>query len=253
MGLEHVLSKRIHDVTVLRLRRPPANAIDRSFAREIEASLGRLEEDPNTGAVVLTGTDRFFSAGLDLKTVPRLDVDEQREMILAFGRMVARLYAFPKPTVAAVNGHAVAGGLLLTLSCDYRVGPEQQCEFGLTGARAGIPYPVSAMEVIRAELSPAAARTMVLTGRTFGPQEALALGVLDDLAAPASVLPTACDVAQGLARLPQYAYANTKNHLRQDALAAIREALETGTDPMMDSWLTPETQSASARALDRKD
>jgi enoyl-CoA hydratase len=253
VGSEHVLAEQIDGVTVLRLRRPPANAIDLAFAREIEASLGRLETDRHTRAVVLTGTDRFFSAGLDLKSVPRLDADEQREMILAFGRMVARLYAFPKPTVAAVNGHAVAGGLLLTLSCDYRVGPEQQCEFGLTGARAGIPYPVSAMEVIRAELSPAAARTMVLTGRTFEPQEALVLGVLDDLVEPASVLSMACEVAQGLAHLPQYVYATTKNDLRKDALAAIREALETGTDPMMDSWLTPETQSASARALDRRD
>jgi enoyl-CoA hydratase len=247
------LTERIDGVTVLRLERPPANAIDLTFAQEIEASLATLEDAVDSQAVVLTGTDNFFSAGLDLKTVPQLDAGEQREMILAFGRMVTRLYAFPKPTVAAVNGHAVAGGFLLALSCDYRVGPKQDCELGLTGVRAGIPYPVSAMEVIRAELSPAAARTMVLTGRTFGPQEALALGVLDDLVEISSLLPTACDFAQSLARLPQGGYGDTKNDLRQRALATIREALETGADPMMDSWLTPETQSASARTLDRRD
>jgi enoyl-CoA hydratase len=234
VGSRHVVTEQTDGVTVLRLERPPANAIDLTFAREIEASLRILEEADDTRAVVLTGTDNFFSAGLDLKTVPQLDAGEQREMILAFGRMVARLYAFPKPTVAAVNGHAVAGGFLLALTCDYRVGPNQDCELGLTGVRAGIPYPVSAMEVIRAELSPAAARTMVLTGRTFGPQEASALGVLDDIT-------------------EQDAYAFSKSHLRQHAVAAIRESLEAGADPLMSSWLTPETQSASARTLDRKD
>src|SRR5712692_1224282 len=118
MPEEIIHMERIDHVAILRSDRPPANAIELSLATQLEAALAGLETDKDIRALVLTGTGRFFSAGLDLKAVPSYGPEEQRALIMAVNRLIYRLYAFPRPTVAAVNGHAVAGGLVTVLACD---------------------------------------------------------------------------------------------------------------------------------------
>jgi enoyl-CoA hydratase len=89
----------------------------------------------------------------------------------------------PIPTVAAVNGHAIAGGLVLMLACDWRLAVDREALFGLTEIRAGVPYPAAAHAVVQAELAPAAARELVLAGKNHGTERALALGIVDEPAA----------------------------------------------------------------------
>lgn len=250
MSLPPIQSTTTDGVTTVKLQRPPANAIDVAFARELTAILAEHEASDDARALVVTGTGQFFSAGLDLKSVPGMPPEQQRQMILAFGQMVARLYGFPRPVVAAVNGHAVAGGLLLALTCDHRVGPlDESCRFGLTGVKAGIPYPASAMAIINAELTPAAARAMLLRAETFGPNEALGRDVLDELQPPNRVLARALEVAADLAAMPGATYARTKHQLRGPTVASIVAAIQAGSDPTLDSWLTAESASASDRIL----
>ena len=244
----HVHVERVDTITVLRLNRPPANAFDLPLTRHLEEQL-RVLEAHNPAAIVLTGTDDFFSAGLDLKLVPHYDERDQRDMILSFGRLVARLYAFPRPTVAAVNGHAVAAGTLLTLACDYRVGSKGDYKLGLTGARVGIPYPVAAQAIFQAELDPAARRTMVLGASPLSPDEAVAKGVLDELQPPERVLARAVDVAKTRANLPAEAYGKIKRQLRSAALDRIAQATDDGADPLLGAWLTADSAAASAEAL----
>src|SRR5262249_61428695 len=95
-------------------------------------------------ALVITGAGACFCAGLDLKRVPLYGPEEQRAMVTAINQMVTALYACPLPVVAAVNGHAIAGGLILTLACDYRIRTTATCQLGITEARAGIPFPAAA-------------------------------------------------------------------------------------------------------------
>lgn len=238
-------------VIVLRFNRPPANAIDHPFVRELDAALASLEARDEAEAVVVTGTGRFFSAGLDLKALPHLAAAEQREMAVAFGRLMARLYGFPRPVVAAVNGHAVAGGLLLTLTTDYRIGTPGSSTFGLTGVKAGIPYPESALAVAAGELTPSVARTMLLTARTCGPQTAVARGILDELVPSRDLLPRALGAAGKLAEMPSEAYVRTKRQLRGPVLDRIHAAIDGGHDARPGAWLTPESSAASARLLER--
>jgi enoyl-CoA hydratase len=246
---KHVHIEELDNVIVVKLDRPPANALDLSFTRELEAALGDTE-DGGAGSLVLTGTGDFFSGGLDLKLVPGYSQNEQREMILALGRLVGRLYADPRPTVAAVNGHAVAAGTLLALACDYRVGPRGDYRYGLTGARVGIPYPVAAQTVIESELDPATRRILVLGATQLGPEEAVHRGILDELCPADRVLDRAVEVARERAALPADAYGKIKGQLRATALQRIRDANEGGDDPFLESWLTADSASASAEALD---
>lgn len=231
-----IRSARTDGVAVLTFDRPPANAFDLDETKAAIDAFGRAAADAK--AVVLTGTGAFFSGGLDLKTVPQYDESDQRDMILALGTLLESLYGHPRPTVAAVNGHAVAAGTLLVLSCDYRVGPLGDSRFGLTGTRVGIPYPASAQAIIDAELDPATRRVMLLGAGQFGPEQAVAHGVLDELQPPDAVLDRAVAVATERSRMPGGAYAVVKQQLRADALERIRHSTRTGSDPLMGSWLT---------------
>lgn len=237
------------EIAVLRFDRPPANAIELDSGQELENALTEIETDEDVGAVVITGTGDFFSAGLDLKVVPAYTVEQQRAMVTAINRLLGRLYGHPLPIVAAMNGHAIAGGLVMALACDYRVGRIEPCKIGLTEARVGIPYPAVAMSVVRAELSPAVARRLVLVARNYGPREALSEGVVDELRPADQVRPRAIEVARELAAMPRAAYARVKHQLRLEALARVEEIISSGNDPMLQSWLTPETGSAAASVL----
>ncbi len=240
-------------IAVLRLDRPPANAIDLDLAEAFETTLATIEDRDETDALVITGSGRCFSAGLDLKAVPTYDRTQQQEMVMSVNRMFGRLYGLPLPTIAAVNGHAIAGGVILTLACDYRIGAEEDYKLGLAEARVGVVYPVAAMTIVKAELAPATAKTMVLTARNYGPREALEMGVLDELQPPDRLLARAMEVAAEMAALPRSAYRRIKRGLRAQALALIDDAISNRNEPMLDSWLSDETRTASAEALKRKE
>lgn len=250
MSSDLVVVDRRDAITVLRLNRPPANAFCLELGREIEAVLDSQVVKASK-ALVLTGTGRFFSGGLDLKIVPTYSSGEQRDFLGVLNRVIARLYACPVPVVAAVNGHAIAGAFILALASDYRIGPTGTAQFGLTEARVGIPFPAVPMIVLRAECAPQDVRYSTLFARTFGPDEARTRGVLDELRPPEAVLERAIEVAGDMASMPADAYQRVKYQVRQAAIEKIREVISTGADPMLEGWLSPEAREASTALLER--
>jgi enoyl-CoA hydratase len=245
----HIHIEETGDVAVMRIDRPPANALDLDLLAEGHAVRERLaSEEP--GAVVITGRERFFSAGMDLKAAPELSPAEQRQTVNGINRLFSGWYAFPRPVVAAVNGHAIAGGLILALCADHRVCARGEGKFGLTELRAGIPYPAAAIAVVRAELGAATARRLVLGAALFGPEEALELGVVDELSGPGDLLPRALEVANGLAGLPRATYTVVKRQLRAPTIESIDRVLSGGAgDPVLGTWIGDDTRAAAASLL----
>lgn len=236
-------------MAIVRIDRPPANALDLDLLAEGHAVQQQLaSEEP--GAVVITGRERFFSAGMDLKAAPELSPGEQRETVGGINRLFSGWYSFPRPLVAAVNGHAIAGGLILALCADHRVCCTSDAKLGLTELRAGIPYPAAAIAVVRAELSAMAARRLVLGAALVGPQEALELGAVDELREPDELLPRAIEVASERASLPRATYTVVKRQLRGPVIEAIDQVLSGGAgDPVLGSWVGDETRAAAASLL----
>ena len=237
----------------MRLDRPPANALDPELLEEGTAAVAELAA-AEPAAVVLTGREGFFSAGVDLKVVPQLDEAGQRAMVDGINGVFLAWYSLPRPVVCAVNGHAIAGGLILALCGDHRVGVAGAGKLGLTELRAGIGFPAAAMAVVRAELSPPTVRQLVLRSELIdaGP-EAVELGLLDELAAPDELLDRALVVADTLAALPRAAYARVKEQLRGDTVARMRAVVEGGTDPMATGWVNPAETAGAAAAILRRD
>ena len=232
-------------VALVKIDRPPANAMDLELLEEGASVLEELSADPPP-AVVLTGSDGFFSAGVDLKLAPTLDAQGQRSMVALINRAFAGWYAFPRPVVCAVNGHAIAGGLILALCADHRIGTEAG-KLGLTELRAGVPYPAVAMAVVRAELSAAAARRLVLGSELIGMAEALELALLDELAPEDELVERALARAREMAGAPAETYATVKRQLRGDVLDAVRSGAD---DPLADGWLGGETAGAARGILE---
>lgn len=240
------------NIAVLRIDRPSANAIDLETAREFANSLSSLVERNDVGAVIVTGVGKCFSAGLDLKVIPTYDRDRQQAMVMEINRLFGRLYDLPFPTIAAVNGHAIAGGVILTLACDYRIGAEGDYKLGLAEMRVGVPFPVAALAIVQSELSHRAARLMVLTARNLNPRDALSYGVLDELQPPELLLNRAMEVAREMAALPRTTYARIKRDLRAHARSLVDDAIDNRNEPMLESWLGAETIEAASEALRKK-
>ena len=236
----------VDGVALVTIDRPPANAMDPAF---IESGLEMLStlDSSHPDAVVLTGTDRFFSAGADLRAVPRLTAEEQAEMARRINALFAGWFSFARPVVTAVNGHAVAGGLVLALCGDARIGPTSG-RFGLTEVAAGIPFPSAAMAVVRSELPMPVLRRLTLRAELVDAPDALALGVFDEIVDDDRVVDRAVELAREMGSLPAQAYAVVKAQLRAAALEVERGRFG-GAEAA--AWVTNESGSAAGRILDR--
>ncbi len=232
--MEHISIDRSDGVAVLRIDRPPANAMNVELLRELIAAVAEIEADP-PAALVLCGREGFFSAGADLKAVPTYGEDEQREMVQSINAMALGVYSLRFPVIGAISGHAIAGGLVLALCSDLRVASSAG-RYGLTEVKVGVPYPQAAVGVVRAELAPHAARALALGNRLIDAAECLRLGVFDEVAQPQRVFARAVELARELAAFPPETYARTKDELRAATASALREAAER--DPLLGSWVS---------------
>lgn len=235
-------------VAVVTLRRPPSNAMNLELTEDIAALFQGLRQDESVRSVVLTGQGKSFCAGVDLKAVPAYGEADQQRMVRAMNCAFYSIYSCPVPVVAAINGHAIAGGLMLALCCDWRIAVNAPFLVGLTEVRVGVPYPVAAMEVVRQELRPEVARRLVLFGQTIASAIAVEAGVFDETASSEALLERALAKADEFAALPRTAFARSKRDLRGKAYAAI-EAAMAGAEPLLRGWLSHETVQAAAAVL----
>jgi enoyl-CoA hydratase len=238
-------------VAVVTLAHPPVNALDAPLLEELAGLFEGLAAEAAVRAAVITGQGRCFSAGLDLKRVPELDRLGQRRLVDALNECFGTLYAWPKPLVAAVNGHAVAGGLMLALCADWRVVADVPLQASLAEVKVGVTYPVAPLEIARAELEPTTARRMILLTETLDAREAHALRVFDEHAPPEALMTHALVRARHDAELPPNAFAITKRELRAAALARIAEARAGRGEPRLVTWLGDEMRRAAAAVLRR--
>lgn len=235
-GREFVRVERMASVAILRFDRPPANALDLGAIEQIGETIRDLVESDEVRGVVLTGSGAYFCAGLDLKALATYSREQQRVLVQRVNEMVAEVYSAPVPLVAAINGHALAGGLVYALLCEHRLAAQGAFHVGLSEVRVGIPFPASTLEVIRAELTASVARRLVLAGAYLDPDGAQKAGIVDEVVPPEQLLNRAVEVAKEVGSMPREGYARIKGQVRGAIVARLRE-IEAGGDPMLDEWM----------------
>jgi enoyl-CoA hydratase len=236
------------DVVVLRLAHNKANALDVELLAAVETELAAAESAGS--AVVLTGSGSIFSAGVNLFRLLDGGASYLEAFLPALDRALRRLFTFPRPVVAAVNGHAMAGGWILACSCDYRVMAAGYGKIGTPELQVGVPFPPVPLEVVRYATPASRLQAMVLLGRTWNGEEALRDGLVDEAVPPGEVLPRALAVATELARRPAEAYRLTKLQLRQPAMDRADAATDIAA-AVDASWKRPETADVIRAYLER--
>jgi enoyl-CoA hydratase len=221
-------------VRVLRLCRPPVNALDLELARAAHGALAEAGADDRCTGVVLTGAPGVFSAGIDTRAVPAYDAEMRAEMLRAVNRTVLALYALAKPAAAAVSGHALGGAFVLMLACDVRLVARGPFKLGLTEAGAGIPFPAGPLAVVRAELSPDQVRTLAIGSLAAGPESEAFAGVIDRVVEAPDLLDSAIEEVRRLAALP--AFGRVKRQLRAHTIERLERIVERDEEPLLAGW-----------------
>lgn len=210
---------------IIRGRGP--NTLDLESLKALTDDIASAGDEP----LLIRGEGRAFSAGLDLDALS----GDLRALIDAMERSAAALFLHPAPTVACVNGHAIAGGCLLAIACDHRVvGSDPSIRLGMTALSLGLVYPPIVLAILRHRLPPHTIERVLLGADRFGPEDALALGVVDEIASDPSTV-----ARERLARLadhPRAAYAQTKRALRQHALAIDERERQLLLEETASSW-----------------
>lgn len=202
------------NLAVVRMDDGKANAMDEAFFLELEAALDGARRS-SARAVVLEGREGFFSGGLNVKALPTLGPQALHALHVAFARAMGKVFTFPLPVVAAVTGHAVAGGLILALASDRRFALDGDYRWQMNEVAVGIPLPSWVLAITQAVIPPRRHVEVLLHARPFGPREAAAWGLADGLlAGRQDLLEAARGAAAELTGLNLEAYALSKDRMR---------------------------------------
>jgi len=235
------------DVATLRLAHGKANALDVELLTRLNGELDALVTGPGAEsgapvrALILTGTDRIFSAGVDLRRLVAEGPAYIRRFFPLLAETLRRIFALDAPLVAAVNGHAIAGGCLLALACDYRLMAEGEGRIGIPELTVGLPFPAVAHEIVRFAVPAGGLPAFTYLGTTLPPREALAAGLVDEVSEAAGLETRARAVAAQLGRVPPEIFRHTKRSLRAEALERLARREEAADAEALAAWLAPET------------
>ncbi len=237
-------------VALVRMDAGKANAISPAFLDAMNRLLDEIERSP-AQAIVLTGTGKAFSAGLALPLLIELDRPHMTTFIDSFNRTMVRLFDVTRPMVAAVNGHAIAGGCVLAMQADYRLITDAPCKIGLNEVVLGIGLPTVVVETLRCQVPPASLLPIALEGRLFAPAEALALGLVHEVVPEARLLERAMEKARELAALPASAVRQVKASLRSHVSGVVHRASADDTRGWVQTWFSDEGQQRLRAAVAR--
>ena len=240
-------------VAVLRMQFGRANALNPEVVAHLRAGFDQASPLPT----VLTGEGSIFCAGLDLVSLDRMTREEMEAFVERFSALMVQVLTARQPVIAAVNGHAVAGGCVLALACDQRVGTAGDFKIGMNELAIGLTLPAVALEIPRGVLTPAALRKVVLAAELVDPQRARSLGLLDEVADDAeTAVDRACEIARHLGREPE-AFAHVKGSVVLPIADGIRELRAALDYRFVDTWFsaaaTVTRQAAVARLTQKKD
>jgi enoyl-CoA hydratase len=226
-----------------------ANAIDDRLLQELRRGLDEALASGDK-AVVVTGYDGFFSAGLNLKTLPGDEAGMAR-FIDHFEEVNLELLRFPLPVVAAVNGHAIAGGCVLACACDVRIGSDEGYKIGVSEVSLGIVFPASAFEIMRHTLSAPAIPDVLLGGKLLSPQQAHRAGILHEVVPKEKLLEVAFEKAAELGGKPPLAFRHSKLALRAPILERIGATRDESRRGFLETWFSDDVVQRRRAMLEK--
>jgi enoyl-CoA hydratase len=231
----------VGSTAVVRLAHGKVSALDLEFCEALTREFQSIADSP-AASVVVTGTGSAFSAGVDLFRVLDGGASYLARFLPAMKTLFETVLTFPKPAVAAVNGHAIAGGCILAAACDHRFMARGPGRIGIPELSVGVPFPTLPFVIVGARVPATLFRQLVYNGRLATADEAVPLGLIDETVEPDDLLPRAIAHAETLARIPAVTFGLTKRTFVSPLLERVRAEPGLNTDAQQ-AWATPEVQS----------
>ncbi len=240
----NTISTSVKDrLAIITLNRGRANALNREMVTELQQMLINIENDDNIGGVIITGRENFFSAGLDLLELYHYNEEEIKSFWNLFLEFSAKITAFKKPLVAAINGHSPAGGCVIALACDARVMAEGKFIIGLNEVPVGIVVPNSIFHLYSFWLGHGNAYRNLLEGKLFSPEEALAVGLVDEVVKPESIMTAAERKVRKYMAFEANTWQQSKLNLRKDVIAVTSANQSEDLEVMLKQWWSMGTRA----------
>jgi len=238
--IDRVIHGEVHE---LRLNRPPVNALSPDLLRLLADEVRR---SPTQGAraLVLSGRDGMFSAGLDVPVLIELDREALGRALVSFFDSIEALAASAVPVAAAITGHSPAGGAVLSLCCDRRVMAEGNYAIGLSEVRIGIPVPRIVADLAIRTVGRRIGEALCVSGKLLNPVEALEVGFVDELAPVGDVVGVARRWCEDIIQSPSKALSDTRSVLRSDLVESIQRNSKNDLHLLTEQWFQPELQTA---------
>jgi enoyl-CoA hydratase len=230
-------------IALVRLIHGKVNALDVELVTDLADA---MEQASHADAVVLTGAGRAFSAGVDLDRIVDGGPSYVREFLPALSRAFLAVFDCPRPVVAAINGHAIAGGCVIAAACDERL--MSGGTIGLAELTVGVPFPTSAIEIMRHVLGPRAVR-LVLRGELLEPSQAQSIGLVDDIEPPESLVSRALQRATTLCHIPAEVFEFSKHQLHEPARSRVLTVATEADERVLELWSSSPVHDAIASYL----
>jgi enoyl-CoA hydratase len=235
-----IKSDVIDGIAVLTMQHGKANTLDAEFCNALAERFTDLRKS-DAKAVVLSGQGRIFSAGVDLKRLSEGGAGYVRQFLPTLHRLYEAVFFHPKPVVAAVNGHAIAGGCVLACCADRRIMARDVGRIGVTEILVGVPFPALAFEIVRSAVPSRYLPEFVFSGATYSSDEALRRGWVDEIAEPEDLTEDAMAVARELSLLSPAAFDQTKMQIRQPVIERLQVTGPATDKAVTEIWTAPAT------------
>ena len=216
--------KKEDDISIITLDDGKANVFSPEMSNQLNACLDRV--DTESGCLIITGREGMFSAGLDLKVIQSGDVDRIVEMSSSAFKLLARIFSFPRPVIAACSGHGIALGTFLICCCDYRIGIKGDYMLGANEMRTNMVIPTPILELIKFRVNDSHKYRAVLGAEMYNFYQAQEAGLIDDVVEIDNLMTAARDKAKDLATMGHPSYTMTKELFIAEPMAKINEALK---------------------------
>jgi enoyl-CoA hydratase len=236
------------NVLVLRMAHGKASALDLEFTAALTAELRAAAQRDH--AIVLTGTGNIFTAGVDLFKLTDGGAAYIEKFLPGLRELLLGMFRSPVPVVAAVNGHAIAGGCIMAAACDYRL-MVPTGKIGAPELLVGVPFPPLAMEILRSAAAPQFLQRLVLTGATVPATEAIGYGLIDEVVEPPDLMGRAIEVAKRLDAIPREAFQLAREQLRNAFVDRAEQLDQDNGKRILAQWRAPETHDLIRAYLDR--
>ncbi len=239
-------------VAILRLNNGTTNPLNPGLVLELSEELLRLEDDDEVNALLVTSSTRkFFSIGLAIPELYPMGREEFSGFLHSFNGLCTRLFSFPKPTVAALNGHAIAGGCVLALCFDYRFIASERKLMGLNEIKLGVPVPSPADFILQSIVGSQTAKHIMESGEFFPPDQSLSMGLVDEVHPADQLHDRALEKAKILGSMPSPAYGMIKQGRIEEVVGRTRESLEEKERYFVKCWFATATRKRLKEAMEK--